>query len=182
MDKDFDKKEDYIRKTLTEKGYNEDKIKEYLKSKKGKFIYNKDNGYDIDLWNMDELNKAIDSFIELNKPDTKITKSKNQSSCLNNAMKKVNDEKLCIMLNTIEEIKTKKLDETEYTDMDLSIKIDWYFLLYFSENIDGSSQLPFIYRFETEPKKWNVTRSFEDIIWLYDQLQRFHPLTIVKIS
>ena len=56
--------------------------------------------------------------------DKKTIKSKNQSSCTNDIMKKVSDEKLCIMLNTMEEIETKKLGETEYTNMDLDIKID----------------------------------------------------------
>jgi len=35
------------------------------------------------------------------------------------------------------------------------------------------------YTLETHPFNWLVPRKLEDVVWLYDQIQRLFPLTIV---
>jgi hypothetical protein len=90
------------------------------------------------------------------------------------------------MLNVLEEIKTKAMEQAETTVHKVTLKVVKYGNLACSGSsttIDKGgilSSAVIEYVIETQPMKWTVTRKYDDLMWLREQLQKHFPGSIVS--
>ena len=181
----LEKKQEYLRNNILEKGYDADEFMSYLQDKRS------DDGIDLNLWSFSELKDVVKVFINEHKPhenqqDNQIIES-NQQKNIPHTIKigELNNHEIFgnnnyyikyIYNNENERVFCKTNDKTEITKLH-KIKVNFGFPLV----VDGGffSRSYVTYELNTLPFNTKVRRRYTDFEWLKIIMSNLYPNTVV---
>ena len=172
---ELEQKTEILKKEILEKNYDQNAFINFCLSKK-------ENGDDLNNWNLQELKKIIEEFTLTQKEKENKTneyqKNINAENIVN-SMEKIDTSHLKVgekksIKTTI--IQCKKLEKTILNDKKVNIIIRNPIAKQ-STNILKSGYI--IYEVYTEETNWSVQRRYSDFDWLRNILIKFYPFKLV---
>ena len=172
---ELEQKTEILKKEILEKNYDQNAFINFCLSKK-------ENGDDLNNWNLQELKKIIEEFTLTQKEKENKTneyqKNINAENIVN-SMEKIDTSHLKVgekkSIKTII-IQCKKLEKTILNDKKVNIIIRNPIAKQ-STNILKSGYI--IYEVYTEETNWSVQRRYSDFDWLRNILIKFYPFKLV---
>ena len=170
------KKQNYISREITSKGYNTDDFYSFL-------LTQKENGNDLSLWSYDELVSQVQTFQSLNKPEEIQEEKPFSFNHMPNCLSSQRSENFSLKQSTYayhtvdtqfnnikDEIECLKPEETELSsEQDITISLS------FPEKVKQGRTIFFTFLIETQPTKYNVRRKEKDFLWLRETLRKQYP-------
>ena len=181
----LEKKQEYLRNNILEKGYDADEFMSYLQDKKT------EDGIDLNLWTFSELKDIVKVFIHEHKPneyehENQIIEN-NQQKNISHSIKigELNNHEIFgnnnyyikyIYNNDKEKVFCKKNDKTDITKLH-KIKINFGFPLVVNGGFFSKSYVT--YELNTIPFNSKVRRRYTDFEWLKIIMSNLYPNTVV---
>ena len=181
MENETETKQNYLRQSILDKGYNADEFMSFLKIKKG------DKGLDLGNWSMEELENTVSEFITIkneaqkkvlpksktNKKETNKKKDKNQNTInnsLTNEETQKNQEYIENQLKSIFEPEFIVCNLSESTPISESGSVQ--IKLSSPEKVDGGifGKSYVTYLIESSPFGFRVRKRYSDFEWLRNAL------------
>ena len=181
MENETETKQNYLRQSILDKGYNADEFMSFLKIKKG------DKGLDLGNWSMEELENTVSEFITIkneaqkkvlpksktNKKETNKKKDKNQNiinNSLTNEETQKNQEYIENQLKSIFEPEFIVCNLSESTPISESGSVQ--IKLSSPEKVDGGifGKSYVTYLIESSPFGFRVRKRYSDFEWLRNAL------------
>ena len=177
-EEDIEKKQNYLRKEIIDKGYSPDDFANYVKKIKG------ENGADLNSWSIEELyyivpqfqesqefqknnkDKNFSNFNEIIEQDTEHLGNEEDEDLWGNKIQKTTKKINCI-------VKCKKIENTELINNKEKLKIIISSAEIKKDGLFSSSY----YEFVINNKLLNIEfkRKMNDFIWLKQKLTNFYP-------
>ena len=168
---ELEQKTEILKKEIIEKNYDQNGFINFC-------LLKKENGDDLNNWNIQELKNIIEEFVLSQKENKKKEYQKNiNEENITKTMEKIDISNLKEKKSSnIIIINCKKLEKTILNDKKINIKIRNPMAKQ-SNNILTSGYI--IYEVYTEEANWLVQRRYSDFDWLRNVLIKFYPFKLV---